>query len=109
VVLKGAGTIITDPEETAFVVPAGNPGMASGGTGDVLAGIIGALLCQGLNACEAACVGAFLHGLAGDRASAAKSQHALIAGDIIEALPKLLSDFEGWHDQDDSELDQYLP
>jgi NAD(P)H-hydrate epimerase len=103
VVLKGAGTVIADPKKTAYVIPCGNPGMASGGTGDVLTGIIGALLAQGLNGCEAGCVGAFLHALAADHVAVETSQRGLIATDIIEALPAVLGLFEAWQDQDEAD------
>ena len=87
VVLKGARTIIAAPNGEVYINTTGNPGMSTGGSGDVLAGIIGGLLAQGLKPIEAAVIGVFWHGLAGDRA--ASSRHcgaSLIAGDIIEAL-----------------------
>ncbi|SFI81297.1 NAD(P)H-hydrate epimerase [Paenibacillus sp. UNC496MF] len=85
--LKGAGTVVATPDGSAYVNATGNPGMATGGSGDVLAGIIGGLLAQGLTAEQAAAAGVYLHGEAGDRASAARAtEAALIAGDIIEAL-----------------------
>src|SRR6185369_467574 len=65
--LKGARTVIADQSGHLWVNPTGNPGMASGGMGDVLSGIIGGLLAQGLSPAEAACLGAYLHGLAADR------------------------------------------
>ncbi|MDI4647289.1 NAD(P)H-hydrate dehydratase [Cohnella hashimotonis] len=87
VVLKGARTVVASPDGRAFVNTTGNPGMATGGAGDALAGIIGSLLGQGLNALEAAAYGVYWHGLAGDRAAASRPQAAsLIAGDIVEAL-----------------------
>ncbi|WP_338130996.1 NAD(P)H-hydrate dehydratase [Cohnella rhizosphaerae] len=87
VVLKGARTVVASPDGRAFVNTTGNPGMATGGAGDALAGIIGSLLGQGLDALEAAACGVYWHGLAGDRAAALRPQAAsLIAGDIIEAL-----------------------
>jgi hydroxyethylthiazole kinase-like uncharacterized protein yjeF len=69
----------------------GNPGMATGGSGDSLTGIIGALLAQGLDAFDAACAGVYLHGRAGDIAAAEKGQIALVAGDIIKALPRAMT------------------
>lgn len=87
VVLKGARTVVASPEGRAFVNTSGNPGMATGGAGDALAGIIGSLLAQGLSAEQAAAYGVYWHGVAGDRAAAARAQPAsLTAGDIIEAL-----------------------
>ncbi|MFC1654919.1 NAD(P)H-hydrate dehydratase, partial [Myxococcota bacterium] len=100
VVLKGAGTVVADRDGSAYVVPTGNPGMASGGTGDVLTGIIGSLLSQGKDACEAACVGAYVHGQAGDLAMETKGEHGLAAGDMIEALPSVLARYEDESDPD---------
>ena len=86
-VLKGAATIVADPDGRIFVNSSGNPGMATGGSGDVLAGVIAALLAQKLPPVMAAAVGVYLHGLAGDLAAADKTETAMIAGDIIEYLP----------------------
>jgi NAD(P)H-hydrate epimerase len=86
-VLKGANTVVAAPDGSVYVNTTGNPGMATGGAGDVLAGIIGGLLAQGLDSVAAAALGVYWHGLAGDRAAAARHAAAtLIAGDIIEAL-----------------------
>ncbi|MFD2368657.1 NAD(P)H-hydrate dehydratase [Brevibacillus sp. GCM10020057] len=86
-VLKGARTIVATPDGTVYVNTTGNPGMATGGAGDVLAGIIGGLLAQGLTAEQAAAAGVYWHGQAGDRAAAGRATEAsLVAGDIIEAL-----------------------
>ena len=101
VVLKGTGTVVADRDGTAFLVPTGNPGMASGGTGDVLTGIIGGLLAQGHDACQAACLGAYVHGEAGDLVMETKGQHGLAAGDMIEALPFVLAGYEDDSDPDD--------
>ena len=86
VVLKGHRTVVTDGERTC-VNETGNPGMATGGAGDVLTGVILALLCQGLAAFEAAQLGVYIHGLAGDIAAAEKGLVSLIATDILDALP----------------------
>jgi ADP-dependent NAD(P)H-hydrate dehydratase len=86
VVLKGAGTVVTDGARY-FVNATGNPGMATGGAGDVLTGAIAALLGQKLPAFEAAQLGVFLHGLAGDIARDQNGEIGLIAGDIVDALP----------------------
>ncbi|HZW31262.1 MAG TPA: NAD(P)H-hydrate dehydratase [Isosphaeraceae bacterium] len=86
VVLKGAGTIVTDGRRY-FENSTGNPGMATGGTGDVLTGVIAALLAQGLPAFEAAQLGVFVHGLAGDIARDNHGELGLIAGDLVDALP----------------------
>jgi NAD(P)H-hydrate epimerase len=85
VVLKGHGTVVTDGRR-AFVNPTGNPGMATGGTGDVLGGLLGALLAQGLPAFEAAQLAVYLHGLAGDLA-ARRGEVSLIASDLLDTLP----------------------
>ena len=85
-VLKGARTLIAEPDGRVLINPTGNPGMASGGTGDVLTGIIGALLARGIDAAHAAPAGVYLHGLAGDVAAERMGEEALIAGDVIEAL-----------------------
>ncbi len=94
VILKGAGTVIAKPDGMAYVVPTGNAGMATGGTGDALTGIIGALLAQGLTPDVAAMVGAYVHGSAGDRAAARMGQRALIAPDLIDSLPEVYASFE---------------
>ncbi|HEY3302277.1 MAG TPA: NAD(P)H-hydrate dehydratase [Candidatus Binatia bacterium] len=88
VVLKGARTVIATPAGRVFINPTGNPGMASGGMGDVLGGILGGLLAQGFAIEDALKLGVFVHGFAGDRVAAAKGQIGLIASDVIEALPE---------------------
>lgn len=87
VVLKGAGTIVTDGRRL-YVNKTGNPGMATGGSGDVLTGIIAALIGQGLSRFDASVLGAHLHGRAGDIAADALGQVSLVATDIIDALPR---------------------
>ncbi len=87
VVLKGARTITAAPDGRAWINLSGNPGLAAGGTGDVLAGMIGALLAQGYAAEEAASLGVFLHGHAADRIAARRGMIGLVASDIIEELP----------------------
>jgi NAD(P)H-hydrate epimerase len=89
VVLKGHRTLIVDPKGRAAVNPTGNPGMATGGTGDVLAGVIGALLAR-LDFWEAASAAVYLHGRAGDLAAARRGQVSLLAGDLLDALPEAL-------------------
>lgn len=86
VVLKGAGTIIADPSGAASLVDAGNPGMAVGGMGDVLAGVIGALLAQGLLPRDAARCGALLHSIAGDSAAASGGERGLLPSDLMRWL-----------------------
>ena len=87
VVLKGSLTLIAAPGGGLYVNPTGNPGMASGGTGDVLTGTLGGLLAQRLAPLDAACLGVYLHGLAGDLALARLRGPSLAAGDLIESLP----------------------
>lgn len=87
VVLKGAPTVVATPDGDCFVNPSGNAGMATGGAGDVLTGILAALIGQGLGVVQAACLGVYLHGLAGDLAAETRGQAGLVAGDIVSALP----------------------
>ncbi|HUM12493.1 MAG TPA: NAD(P)H-hydrate dehydratase [Myxococcaceae bacterium] len=86
VVLKGARTVVADSRGQARVNPTGNPGMATGGTGDVLSGMIGAFLAQGLAPVDAASVGVLAHGLAGDAAARRWGRLGLIASDLTAAL-----------------------
>lgn len=88
VVLKGATSAIGLPDGTVLLNPTGNPGMASGGTGDVLAGVLGAFLARGLAPESALPAAVYLHGLAGDVAAERVGQESLIAGDVIAALPE---------------------
>jgi NAD(P)H-hydrate epimerase len=86
VVLKGAGSIVTDGTRY-YVNTTGNPGMATAGSGDVLTGVIAALLAQKLPAFEAAQLGVFIHGVAGDIARDQSGETGMIAGDIVDSLP----------------------
>lgn len=94
IVLKGAHTSISLPSGSIFFNRTGNPGMASGGTGDVLTGMLSALLAQGYLPDDAAKAGVYLHGLAGDLASAAKGEIGLIASDVIDHIPQAFLDFK---------------
>jgi len=88
VLLKGEGTIVADPSGRAYVVPTGNPGLATPGTGDVLSGVIVAQLAKGLGATDAACLGAYLHGLAADLAAEnAVGTEGMVASDLFQFLP----------------------
>jgi NAD(P)H-hydrate epimerase len=87
VVLKGHGTCVTDGQHCS-INPTGNPGMATGGSGDVLTGLVTALACQGLSPLDAARLGVYLHGLAGDLAAAELGQVSLIASDLVRFLPQ---------------------
>ncbi|MDF1562275.1 MAG: NAD(P)H-hydrate dehydratase [Deltaproteobacteria bacterium] len=89
VVLKGAATVVAEPDGRLAVNPTGNPGLATGGSGDVLAGIIAALLGRGLPAAEAARAGVFVHGLAADRKAEQRGATGLSAGDLPLALTEL--------------------
>mgnify|MGYP001021012947 CR=1 FL=1 len=82
------------PEQPLLCNPTGNPGMATGGSGDVLAGIIGSLAAQGLTPVEAAACGVWLHGAAGDAAAARLSQHSMLPSDLVEELGGLFLKFE---------------
>jgi ADP-dependent NAD(P)H-hydrate dehydratase / NAD(P)H-hydrate epimerase len=88
VVLKGFRPVVADPSGRAVPVLAGNPALASGGTGDVLTGVVGALLARGLGAFDAACAAAWLHGTAGDVLREAKGEESVTASDVVEALPE---------------------
>lgn len=88
IVLKGHHTFIATPEGKGFFNSTGNPGMASGGSGDVLTGILTGLLAQGYSPLETCLLGVYLHGLAGDLAASKLSQEALLAGDIVTYLGK---------------------
>lgn len=90
VILKGAGTIIANPKGDTFINTTGNPGMATAGTGDVLAGIVAGLVAQKIPASEASKAAVFIHGLAGDIVSQKKDQISLIATDIINEIPNIL-------------------
>ena len=86
VVLKGAGTVVASPGAGTWIIDAGNPGMAVGGMGDALTGVIASLRAQGLPAAEAAAAGALLHAVAGDRAAAVHGSRGLLPSDLIAAL-----------------------
>ncbi len=87
VLVKGAHTAMATPEGNLYFNCTGNPGMATGGSGDVLTGILTGLLAQGYSTTDTALLGTYLHGLAGDLAAREKGEHALIASDLIEFLP----------------------
>ena len=89
ILLKGHETCITDGTD-GYINPTGNPGMAVGGSGDVLAGVITALLGAGLPPLEAAACGAWLHGAAGDRCAAELGQYGMLPTDMLSALPRLM-------------------
>ena len=93
VVLKGAQTIVAAPDGYLSLNPTGNPVLASGGTGDVLTGLIGGFLAQGLSPWDAARLGVYLHGLAADYLEEVMGPRGHIAGDLLTWLPELLMEF----------------
>jgi NAD(P)H-hydrate epimerase len=90
VVLKGSRTVVALPDGRTYINISGNPGMATGGTGDVLAGIIAGLSAQGMAPAGAAAAGVYLHAAAGDAAAARKGMHGMTAGDLLEELPYVI-------------------
>jgi len=84
VVLKGANTIVSSGEGKSYINTSGNPGMATGGTGDVLTGLVTSMIAQGYSSLDATLIGVFIHGLAGDIALQTSSVESLIAGDLID-------------------------
>ena len=105
IILKGANTVIARKDETIFLNGTGNEGMATAGSGDVLTGIVTGLAAQGMDSFDAAVLGTFLHGLAGDRAAAEYTVPGMVAGNIIDMIPPALSDILdhtgqniGWED-----------
>jgi ADP-dependent NAD(P)H-hydrate dehydratase / NAD(P)H-hydrate epimerase len=86
-VLKGSPTLVASPDGNCYLNPTGNSGMAKGGSGDVLSGMIGSFLAQGCEPLEAAIVSVYLHGVAGDFAADTLTERSMIAGDIIAFLP----------------------
>ncbi|HEU5187687.1 MAG TPA: ADP/ATP-dependent (S)-NAD(P)H-hydrate dehydratase, partial [Candidatus Saccharimonadales bacterium] len=89
-VCKGSHTIVGHPDGSAYQEQRGNPGLATAGAGDVLAGVIGGLLAQGVSVKDAAELGVHLHAVAGDLAAVAKTEPGVVASDIIDALPQAL-------------------
>ncbi len=90
VVLKTARTLVAGPEGDTAIVPTGNPGMATGGTGDVLTGLMAGLLAQGVAPVQAARAAAYLHGLAGDLAAERLGAESMLAGDLLESVPEAI-------------------
>ncbi len=90
VVLKGASTIIALPDGTVYICPTGNPGMASGGMGDVLTGIISGFIAQGFKPSEAAVAGVYTHGLCGDILAKRRGAFGFVASDIIKIIPETI-------------------
>ncbi len=100
-VLKGAPTVIGTPGGFLWINTTGNPGLASGGTGDVLTGMIASLLAQGVPPVESAIAGVYLHGLAGDLAAADLSEYSLMAGDLLDYIPDAINFLTGYDEEED--------
>ena len=92
VVLKGARTVVASPDGRVCVNPTGNPGLARGGSGDVLAGMLAALLACGLPAYQAAACAVYLHGAAADRAAAKRGEYGMLPHDILPELGALFAE-----------------
>ena len=100
-ILKGAPTVIGTPGGFLWINTTGNPGLASGGTGDVLTGMIASLLAQGVPPVESAIAGVYLHGLAGDLAAADLSEYSLMAGDLLDYIPDAINFLTGYDEEED--------
>ena len=88
-VLKGANTVVAAKDGRAFINPTGNPGMAKGGSGDILAGMIAAFVAQGISPEKSSCCGVYIHGSAGDRAAKKLSQYGMIPTDMLMEVPQI--------------------
>ncbi|HEX9942961.1 MAG TPA: NAD(P)H-hydrate dehydratase, partial [Thermoanaerobaculia bacterium] len=108
VVLKGHLSLVASGT-AVFVNPTGNPGMATGGTGDVLTGLVAGLLAQGLDALDATVLAVYLHGLAGDLAAGRLGEVALAAGDLIEVLPAAFAALKGEDEEDGGDEHEHAP
>ena len=97
VVLKGAFTVVAHPDGSSRLSPFANPVMATAGTGDVLAGTIAGLLAQGGAPEDAAALGVYLHGLAGERVSVDLGEAGMLAGDLLPELPRAMRDLRRGH------------
>ena len=90
-VLKGAATVIADPNGTLAVNPTGNAGMGKGGSGDLLAGMLASFLAQGVDPVQAARFAVYVHGRAGDLCAEEKTQYAMQPTDLLDYLPQIFS------------------
>ena len=95
VLLKGAHTVVADPDGRRCILPFANPALAAGGTGDVLTGIIGGLLAQGLSPYDAARLGGFLHGTAGEQARSEHGDAGVLASDLLNRIPRIMASLRG--------------
>ncbi|MEK6790327.1 MAG: NAD(P)H-hydrate dehydratase [Deltaproteobacteria bacterium] len=98
VLLKGASSVIASPDSDIYIVPTGNPALATAGTGDVLSGVIAGLLSQGLSPIEAASCGAYLHGLAADEYKSLHGDTGMIATDLLHSIPSVIASLKGLAD-----------
>lgn len=89
-VLKGSRTIVALPDGSIYINTTGNSGMATGGTGDVLTGMIASFICQGAKVHEGAILGVYFHGLCGDNIAKTKGEYGIIAGDLVEEIPYVI-------------------
>jgi NAD(P)H-hydrate epimerase len=108
-VLKGARSIVARPDGHAWINSSGNSGMASGGMGDVLTGVIAGLVTQGYAPEAAACLGVYLHGAAGDALARTIGSQGYLASDLMAALPRVLADLPGSTPIQLPEIDSLLP
>lgn len=99
--LKGARTVISDPNGSLFINSTGNPGMATAGSGDALSGIIGGFIAQKIDPLDALKAGVYLHGLAGDIAASELGEPGLITGDILDSLPFAMESL--WNDEQEEQ------
>jgi hydroxyethylthiazole kinase-like uncharacterized protein yjeF len=93
-VLKGAQTVIAAPDGRVFINPTGNTGLAKGGSGDLLTGLIGGLLAQGCTGLDAACAGVYLHGFCADIASRELSERSMLATDLLHYISEAFLEVE---------------
>src|SRR5262249_6543895 len=99
-VLKGRRTVVARPGGAAAFVACGNPGMATAGSGDALTGVVGALLARGIDPFDAAVLGTYVHGAAGDLAAARLGEEGMVAGDVIASLPEAWRALAGARDEE---------
>jgi len=95
VILKGAHTVVAAPDGHARISPFANPALASGGTGDVLAGAVAGLVAQGLGPFDAAALGVYLHGRSGEKVRRELGEAGLLAGDLLPNLPLMIKEIGG--------------
>ena len=100
VVLKGYRTLISSPKGELFINSSGNPGMASGGTGDILTGMLGGFLVQQMPTINALTLGVYLHGLTGDLAAQELGMSPLVATDLLDNLPQAIKSLESPEEED---------